>query len=241
MMRRSTLLAVFLRSLTVQVSFNFWRMQNLGVAFAMVPVIRLQGDPKRRAELAAGHLQMFNTHPYMVTPVAGAVARLEEEGNGSEAAGLKKALMAPYAAIGDSFFWGALRSFSAVAALIASRAGFWPALLTFLILYSPAHLWVRTRGFREGYLRGKNSIDFIRELALPALSGRIRLFTLILIAVFTALALDAASRSWAFLPPGVALAMAMAAFVLCFFAIRRGISAVKILYGAGLLCMVLSI
>jgi hypothetical protein len=35
--------------------------------------------------------------------------------------------------------------------------------------------------------------------------------------------------------------MAMAAFVLCFFAIRRGISAVKILYGTGLLCMVLSI
>lgn len=242
MMNRSTLLAIFLRSLTVQVSFNDWRMQNLGFAFAMLPVIRQQGgDPKRMAALAAGHLQMFNTQPYMVAPVIGAVARLEEEGNRLEAEALKKALMAPYAAIGDSFFWGALRSFSAVGALVASFEGFWTALITFVVLYSPAHLWVRIRGFREGYLRGKESIDFIRRLALPALVGKIRLITLVLIAVLAALTLDATGRSWTFLPPGPALAMASAAFVLSFLGIRRGISAVKILYGAGLLCMVLSI
>jgi hypothetical protein len=69
MMKRSTLLGIFLRSLTIQVSFNFWRMQNLGFAFAMLPMIRQQdGDRMRIAASLANHLQMFNTHPYLVAP-----------------------------------------------------------------------------------------------------------------------------------------------------------------------------
>jgi mannose PTS system EIID component len=184
---------------------------------------------------------MFNTHPYMVAPVIGAVTRLEQEGRRSDAVELKKALMAPYAAIGDSFFWGALRSFSALGAVLAVCAGIWPALLTFLILYSPAHLWVRIRGFHEGYLRGRNSIDFIRGLDLPALVGKVRLLSLILIGILAAVAVDATCRSWTFLPAMPAMAVAIAVFVLCFLGIRRRISAVTLLYGMSLLCMVLSI
>lgn len=242
MMKRSVLLNIFLRSLTVQVSFNFWRMQNLGFAFAMLPLIRRRGGERSdMAALAVSHLQMFNTHPYMVAPVIGAVTQLEQEGRRSEAVELKKALMAPYAAIGDSFFWGALRSFAALGALLAVCAGIWPVLLTFFIIYSPAHLWVRIRGFREGVLKGRNSIDFIRGLDLPALVGRVRLLSLVLIGLLAATAVDAACRSWTFLPALPALAAAMAAFILCFLGVRRRISAVKLLYGMSLLCMVLSI
>ena len=115
MMNGSTLLCIFFRSPTIQVSFNFWRMQNLGFAFAMLPLIRhRKGDQIRVAAFLSSHLQMFNTHPYPASPVIGAVVRIEEEGRTPEAVDLKKALMGPYAAIGDSFFWGALRSFSAV-------------------------------------------------------------------------------------------------------------------------------
>ncbi|MCX5839381.1 MAG: PTS system mannose/fructose/sorbose family transporter subunit IID [Deltaproteobacteria bacterium] len=240
-MKRSTLLGIFLRSLTVQVSFNFWRMQNLGFAFAMLPMIRQQdGDRMRIAASLAGHLQMFNTHPYLVAPVIGAVVRIEEEGRASEAMDLKKVLMSPYAAIGDSFFWGALRSFSAVGAVIIAFTGILAAPLAFLFLYSPFHIWVRGKGFLEGYRRGKNGIDFIRGLDLPGAAGRIRFLSLILIGLLAAVAVEMAFRPWNFLPEVPARAAALCLLILFSLGIDKGISPVKILYGMTLLCMVIS-
>jgi mannose PTS system EIID component len=240
-MKRSTLLKIFLRSLTVQVSFNFWRMQNLGFAFAMLPLIRQRnGDRTRIAASLASHLQMFNTHPYLVAPVIGAVVRIEEEGRTPEAADLKKALMGPYAAIGDSFFWGALRSFSAVGAVIAAFMGILAAPLIFLLLFSPFHLWVRGKGFLEGYRRGKSGIDFIRGLDLPGAVGRIRSLTLILIGILGAIAVEMACRPRDFLPEIPARAVALGLLILFSLGVHKGISPVKILYGMTLLCMVIS-
>jgi len=241
MMKRSTLLGIFLRSLTIQASFNFWRMQNLGFAFAMLPMIRRQeGDQIRIAASLASHLQMFNTHPYLVAPVIGTVVRLEEEGRISEATDLKKALMGPYAAIGDSFFWGALRSFSAVGAVIVALTGTLTAPFAFLLLYSPFHLWVRGKGFLEGYRRGKSGIDFIRRLGLPEAAGRFRFLSLILIGILSAAVVEMACRPLDFLPKIPTSAAALGLFILFSLGVHKGISPVKILYGMTLLCMVIS-
>lgn len=242
-MKGSTLFTIFIRSLTVQVSFNFRRMQNLGFAFAMSPLIAEQRKDRGETEVfLARHLQMFNTHPYLVSAVIGSVARIEEEVCTAESAeDLKKALMGPYAAIGDSFFWGALRSFSAVGAVILALAGTLMAPLAFLLLYTPAHLWVRVKGFLEGYRCGRNGIDFVRALDLPEESVKIRYLSLILIGSLAAVAVDAACRSWHLPPeiPGGAVGSVL--LLLVFAAVHRGISSVKILYGMSLLCMVLSI
>ena len=242
MMNGATLFGIFLRSLTIQVSFNFWRMQNLGFAFAMLPLIRRQdGDRIRIAAALDRHLQMINTHPYMVGPMIGAVARMEEEGLAAEAADLKAALMGPYAAIGDSFFWGALRAFSAVGAVIVAFTGTFPAPLAFLLLYSPAHLWVRGMGFLEGYRWGKDGIHFIRRLNLPGIAVRVRFLLLIMTGILAAIAMDSACRPWNFLPfiPGTAAASIL--LILIFLGARRGVSPVQALYGMTLLSMVLSI
>jgi PTS system mannose-specific IID component len=241
MMKRATLLNIFFRSLTVQASFNFWRMQNLGFAFAMLPMIRRHhGDQKRVAASLDSHMQMFNTHPYMVAPVIGAVARIEEEGRIAEAVDLKKALMGPYAAIGDSFFWGALRSFSAIGAVIFAFTGTLAAPLVFLILYSPFHFWVRGKGFIEGYRRGKSGIEFVRSLNLPSAAGKIRFLSLILIGILAAQAVEMACRSGDFLPEIPESAAALALLILFSLGVRKGITPVKILYGMTLLCMVIS-
>ena len=184
---------------------------------------------------------MFNTHPYLTAPVIGAVARIEEEGDTAAADYLKKAVMGPYAAIGDPFFWGALRPFSALVAVILALKGFLLAPLAFVILYDPAHAWVRGKGFIEGYRLGKNSIEFIRGLNLPAVTGRIRFVSLILIGILAAVAADIASHSWTFLPEIPGKGVALVLIILCFMGVRRGISPVKILYGATLLCVALSI
>jgi PTS system mannose-specific IID component len=241
-MNRAMLTGIFLRSLTVQASFNFWRMQNLGFAFALIPLIKRYGnDPIKAGEMVAGQMQMFNTHPYMVAPVIGSVVRLGEEGRLQEVAELKKVLMGPYAAIGDSFFWGALRSFTALWAVIAGFAGVLPALAACLLLYLPAQIWVRAMGFWEGYRRGRNGIDFIRRLDLPGLAGKIRHGSLILIGVLAALNVHAAGSAWPEVPAIPAAVGATAILFLFLIALRRGISAVTLLYGTGLLCMVLTI
>ena len=70
------------------------------------------------------HLQLFNTHPYFSAPIIGSIVRLEEEqaekANLLTPSAIKKSFMASYAAIGDIFFWGALRPFALLLPL------FWP-------------------------------------------------------------------------------------------------------------------
>ena len=238
--KRSVLINIFLRSLTIQASFNFKRMQNLGFAFATLPLLR-KYDPQRIVDSLISHLQMFNTHPYFTAAVIGSVVRLEEDGDKLEADHLKKAVMGPYAAIGDSFFWGALRLFSAIGAVILAHQGFLLAPLAFLLLYNPAHVWVRGRGFFEGYRQGRHGIDFVRGLDLPGLTGRIRLLSLTLTGVLAAMVVEMAYSPRDFLPEIPVKAVALTLILVCYLGIHRGISPLKILYGMTFLCMVLSI
>jgi PTS system mannose-specific IID component len=157
-------------------------MQNLGFAMAIIPVIREWNLTKKDAEgLVTRHLQMFNTHPYFSAAVIGSVISLEEEqikdkgaNPSSDTAAVKQILTGPYAAIGDTFFWGALRPFAAIIACVLAYAGYVIAPLAFLLLYTPAHVWVRLKGFLEGYRRGKQGIEFIRILNLPRIAVKIR-------------------------------------------------------------------
>jgi len=238
--KRSVLIQILLRSLTIQASFNFKRMQNLGFTFTMLPQLR-NYDPQRVIHSLASHLQMFNTHPYFTAAVVGSIVRLEEEGDTLEADHLKNAVMGPYAAIGDSFFWGALRLFSAVGTVILAYQGYLLAPLVFLLLYNPAHVWVRIRGFFEGYRRGKHSIHFIKGLDLPRLTGRIRLLSLILTGILAAVVAEMAYRPLNFLPEIPVKAVALTLILLCFLGIHKGIAPLKILYGTTLVCMALSI
>jgi len=221
-------------------------MQNLGFAMAVIPVIR---EWKMSVEVTAGfltrHLQMFNTHPYFTGPVLGTIVRLEENSGGrdvSESVMVKQSLMGPYAAIGDTFFWGALRPFAAIIACALGYAGYVVAPLAFLLIYTPVHLWVRLKGFVEGYKKGKLGIEFIRTMDLPRVAVRIRWISLIVLAVSAAFLFTNSIR-----PPviafseTIALAVAAAIILFCLFLIKKRISQVYILYGAAVIFLLLSL
>jgi PTS system mannose-specific IID component len=209
-------------------------MQGLGFAYAVAPHAAEQGE-SRRPEVSAflaRHLQRFNTHPYLAAPVIGSVIRLEAENRSSETVDLKNALMGPYAAIGDSFFWGSLRPFSGIAAVCFAIKGLFIAPLVFLILYSPAHLWVRIRGFIEGWQRGKNGIEFIGRLDLPEKTRWTRWCSTVLLGVAAYLASTAEQVQLLFQLPWIGQACGLPVVLASFLAVRKGVSPLTILYGS---------
>lgn len=79
---QSDLNAVVRRSNLFQGSWNFERMQALGFAYSMVPVIkRLYPDPnsQERKDAIKRHLEFFNTQPFVAAPVLGVTIAMEEE------------------------------------------------------------------------------------------------------------------------------------------------------------------
>lgn len=230
-------LKILLRSFSIQSSLNYRGMQNLGFVFSLLPLANLWGGKSERLKLfLIRHLQAFNTHPYMSGPILGAVARMEEANteaakNSTEAEHLKNALMAPYAALGDSFFWGALKPFASVFSVLFALKEFLLAPFAFLILYNPSHLWIRIRGFIEGYEHGKDSVDFIRLLDLPRLTAKIRWVSLAGLACTAAVISHYIETSALGLPVLFLTNVILLSLVLlCYWGIRKGISRVMMLY-----------
>ncbi len=109
-------MSVALRSTLLQGSWNFERMQNGGWAYSMMPAIK-KLYPTKEGQIAAlkRHMEFFNTHPYVASPILGVTLALEEErANGKpvdDAAiqGVKVGMMGPLAGIGDPVFWFTVR------------------------------------------------------------------------------------------------------------------------------------
>ena len=109
-------LAVAWRSTFIQGSWNYERMQNGGWAYSMIPAIKKLYTTKEDRTLALKrHLEFFNTHPYIASPILGVTLALEEErANGVPVddvaiQGVKVGMMGPLAGVGDPVFWFTVR------------------------------------------------------------------------------------------------------------------------------------
>lgn len=109
-------LAVAWRSTFIQGSWNYERMQNGGWAFSMIPAIKkLYKTKEERTAALKRHLEFFNTHPYIASPILGVTLALEEErANGAPVddvaiQGVKVGMMGPLAGVGDPVFWFTIR------------------------------------------------------------------------------------------------------------------------------------
>jgi mannose PTS system EIID component len=159
------LLRMFFRSFFLQAAWNARGMQNLGFAYAMGPALdELYPDRAARAQATARHLEFFNCHPYMAAAILGGAARVEErvaagEAEPSDVSQFKTTLGPPLAALGDGFFWLALRPSAALlAAATAPFIGAW-AIVVFLGLYNAVHLAARVWMFAAGYRRAEGIVE----------------------------------------------------------------------------------
>ena len=162
-----TLARVFLRSLFLQAAWNPRGMQNLGFADAITPALReLYPDPAECAKAVARHLEFFNCHPYLAAAILGGAVHLEERVAGGQAppevvSSYKRALGPPFAALGDGFFWLALRPAAALLAAATEPFLGMGCVLVFLVLYNAVHLPVRLWLFATGYLRAEGVVDAV--------------------------------------------------------------------------------
>ena len=138
---KSDRLKVCLRSQFLQGSWNYERMQNGGYAFAMIPAIKkLYKDKVDQIAALKRHMEFFNTHPYIASPIIGVTLALEQEkANGAavdDAAvqGVKVGMMGPLAGIGDPVFWFTLRPIlGAMCASIAMDGNMLGPIMFFLL------------------------------------------------------------------------------------------------------------
>ncbi len=171
---------MFWRCLFLQAAWNRRGMQNLGFAYAIEPALReLYADPPHREEALRRHLGFFNCHPYMAAAIVGGAIHHEEKvASGAEPDAqpfrYKQTLQGPLAAVGDGFFWTALRPFfGAVAAVGALLVG-WPAIVAALAVYNVVHLVLRGGLFLAGYRDGDAIVADVAKLGLPVLADRLR-------------------------------------------------------------------
>jgi PTS system mannose-specific IID component len=179
------------RSFLHQASWNFERMQNLGFLYQVLPGLRRLYGGSPPAAVLQRYAGYFNTHPYLSTWVAGTALRLEERQQAGEAApvdatAFQNMVMAPYAAIGDALFWGALRPLAAVIGLFLAVQGIVWAPLVMLALFNLPHLACRCAGWLIGYVQELRSVETLQRLRLPDVAIWLKEGTIILLGVLCA-------------------------------------------------------
>lgn len=154
-------MSVCWRSTFIQGSWNYERMQNGGWAYSLIPALKkLYTKKEDRIAALKRHLEFFNTHPYLASPVIGVTLALEEErANGAPVddvtiQGVKVGMMGPLAGIGDPVFWFTVRPIlGALAASLAMSGNILGPIIFFIAwnIIRIAFMWYTQEfGYRAG-------------------------------------------------------------------------------------------
>jgi len=167
-----TRLAMFVRMLAIQGSWNYETLLGNGIGFCVEPALRLlpggQGGPAYRAALAR-QSQYFNAHPYMASVAVGALARAELDGESpAKIERFRTALCGPLGSVGDRLVWAGWLPACSVAALAAFGFGVGTAgvVFVFLGLYNAGHLALRAWGLSAGLDHGMKVASALGEPVL---------------------------------------------------------------------------
>jgi mannose PTS system EIID component len=213
---------MFLRSFLVQGSWNYETLIGTGFAFVLLPVLRqIHGhDPAAVRDALRRHAEVFNSHPYLATLAAGAVARMEAEGASHEVVGrFKGALRSTLGSLGDQLVWLTWRPCCALLAiaLLLLDAPWWLAVASFLVCYNALHIWLRLWGLEVGLRDGMAVGKVLRDSPLHAWIRRGAAAGMLLAGLCTALAVARAGPTIT----GLSVAVAAAA-VGAWFGLRIG-------------------
>ena len=161
---KKTLNKMVWRSLNLQGSFNYERMQACGWLYGILPgLLAIHGEGSEDLKLSMAHnLEFFNTHPFLVTFVMGIVLSLEQQkADVGTIRAVRVAAMGPLGGIGDAIFWFTLvpiaAGIGANMAIEKSIAG----PIVFLALFNIVQFAVRFFLMHWSYNQGTKAIALL--------------------------------------------------------------------------------
>lgn len=153
------------RSLLLQASFNYERMQAGGWLYSILP--GLKKIHKNKEDLSNSmklHLEFFNVHPFLVTFVQGLVLAMEENKESQDSIrGIKIALMGPLGGIGDALCWFTLLPITASIGVSLAKDGNIAGPIVFLLLFNIVHLFLRFFLMHYSYKMGVGAISKLKD------------------------------------------------------------------------------
>jgi PTS system mannose-specific IID component len=165
-LRHSDLVKEWLLGYSNECCYNYERLQAMGRANAMIPIVRRLYDTKeKQAEELKKYMVFFNTEPSFIgTVIHGIDASMEEQrANGADITAedinaVRTGLMGPMAGIGDTVSQGIIYPILAGIACSLALAGNVAGPILFEVVYKVLMLTLGYTFFMMGYRQGKSAI-----------------------------------------------------------------------------------
>ncbi|WP_257959291.1 PTS system mannose/fructose/sorbose family transporter subunit IID [Bacillus sp. V3-13] len=153
------------RSLLLQASFNYERMQAAGWLYSILPGLKkIHRNKQDLSESMKSHMEFFNTHPFLVNIIMGIVLAMEEgKQNRNTIRAIRVAMMGPLGGIGDALFWLTLLPICVGIGASLGQDGSPMGAVVFLIIFNVVHFGLRFGLMHYGYNTGTNAISSLKE------------------------------------------------------------------------------
>lgn len=153
------------RSLLLQASFNYERMQAGGWLYGIIP--GLKKIHKNKDDLSNSmkmHMEFFNTHPFLVTFIMGIVIVMEERKEDPDTIrAIKVATMGPLGGIGDAICFLTILPITAGIGASMAIKGNIAGPFIFLIIFNAIHFALRFGLMNYGYSTGVSAVEKLGE------------------------------------------------------------------------------
>ena len=187
--------SIFWRHFWIMQGINWVRMQGIGMAWALQPLLRkIYKDDDAYWNAMKRHSVFFNTTPQMAPFIMGLALSMEEENakapdefDADSINGVKVSLMGPFAGIGDSFFTGTFRIIATGLALGLCQAGNVLGPILFLLAFNIPNVLFSWFGAILGYkLGGKYISDAAESGLLQSITKACGIMGLMMVGVMAA-------------------------------------------------------
>ena len=160
---KKTLNKMVWRSLNLQGSFNYERMQAAGWLYCILPGLeKIHTDKDDLSTSMQHNLEFFNTHPFLVTFVMGIVLSLEQQkADINMIRSVRVAAMGPLGGIGDAIFWFTLVPITAGITANMAINGSIAGPILFLLIFNIVQMAVRFWLMNWSYELGSKAIELL--------------------------------------------------------------------------------